>query len=73
MTHLKNSKIIRETRKLIPGDIGIIAKIENKSAIKNEVVDNKTPKAVQKAQKTAVVEKIPTPKVEKKEEKVVVK
>jgi pyruvate kinase len=35
LSYVKNSKIIRETRKLIPGDIGIIAKIENKSAIKN--------------------------------------
>jgi pyruvate kinase len=35
LSYVKNSKIIRETRKLIPVDIGIIAKIENKSAIKN--------------------------------------
>ncbi len=35
LSYVKNSKIIRETRKLIPIDIGIIAKIENKSAIKN--------------------------------------
>jgi pyruvate kinase len=35
LSYVKNSKIIRETRKLIPQDIGIIAKIENKSAIKN--------------------------------------
>jgi pyruvate kinase len=35
LSYVKNSKIIRETRKLIPSDIGIIAKIENKSAIKN--------------------------------------
>jgi pyruvate kinase len=35
LSYVKNSKIIRETRKLIPGDIGIIAKVENKSAIKN--------------------------------------
>ena len=32
---VKNSKIIKQTRKLIPQDTGIIAKIENKSAIKN--------------------------------------
>jgi pyruvate kinase len=35
LSYVKNSKIIRQTRKLIPQDIGIIAKIENKSAIKN--------------------------------------
>jgi pyruvate kinase len=35
LSYVKNSKIIRETRKLIPQDTGIIAKIENKSAIKN--------------------------------------
>ena len=35
LSYVKNSKIIKETRKLIPKDIGIIAKIENKSAIKN--------------------------------------
>ncbi|CAO6123989.1 PykF Pyruvate kinase [Candidatus Pelagibacterales bacterium] len=35
LSYVKNSKIIRETRKLIPIDIGIIAKVENKSAIKN--------------------------------------
>ena len=35
LSYVKNSKIIKQTRKLIPGDIGIIAKIENKSAIKN--------------------------------------
>ena len=35
LSYVKNSKIIKETRKLIPMDIGIIAKIENKSAIKN--------------------------------------
>jgi pyruvate kinase len=35
LSYVKNSKIIKETRKLISKDIGIIAKIENKSAIKN--------------------------------------
>jgi len=35
LSYVKNSKIIKQTRKLIPQDIGIIAKIENKSAIKN--------------------------------------
>jgi pyruvate kinase len=35
LSYVKNSKIIKQTRKLIPVDIGIIAKIENKSAIKN--------------------------------------
>jgi pyruvate kinase len=35
LSYVKNSKIIRETRKLIPQDTGIIAKVENKSAIKN--------------------------------------
>jgi pyruvate kinase len=35
LSYVKNSKIIKQTRKLIPGDIGIIAKVENKSAIKN--------------------------------------
>jgi pyruvate kinase len=35
LSYVKNSKIIRETRKLITQDTGIIAKIENKSAIKN--------------------------------------
>jgi pyruvate kinase len=35
LSYVKNSKIIRQTRKLIPQDTGIIAKIENKSAIKN--------------------------------------
>lgn len=35
LSYVKNSKIIKQTRKLIPADIGIIAKIENKSAIKN--------------------------------------
>jgi pyruvate kinase len=35
LSYVKNSKIIKQTRKLIPQDTGIIAKIENKSAIKN--------------------------------------
>ena len=35
LSYVKNSKIIKQTRKLIPQDAGIIAKIENKSAIKN--------------------------------------
>ncbi len=35
LSYVKNSKIIKQTKKLIPQDIGIIAKIENKSAIKN--------------------------------------
>ena len=35
LSYVKNSKIIKQTRKLIPSDTGIIAKIENKSAIKN--------------------------------------
>ncbi|MSP06862.1 MAG: pyruvate kinase, partial [Candidatus Fonsibacter sp.] len=35
LSYVKNSKIIKETRKIVPKDIGIIAKIENKSAIKN--------------------------------------
>jgi pyruvate kinase len=35
LSYVKNSKIIKETRKIISNDIGIIAKIENKSAIKN--------------------------------------
>jgi pyruvate kinase len=35
LSYVKNSKIIKETRKLISKDVGIIAKIENKSAIKN--------------------------------------
>jgi pyruvate kinase len=35
LSYVKNSKIIKETRKLISKDIGIIAKVENKSAIKN--------------------------------------
>jgi pyruvate kinase len=35
LSYVKNSKIIKQTRKLIPQDTGIIAKVENKSAIKN--------------------------------------
>lgn len=35
LSYVKNSKIIQQTRKLIPKDIGIIAKIENKIAVKN--------------------------------------
>jgi pyruvate kinase len=35
LSYVKNSKIIKETRKLISTDIGIIAKVENKSALKN--------------------------------------
>ena len=35
LSYVKNSKIIKQTRKLISQDTGIIAKIENKSAIKN--------------------------------------
>jgi pyruvate kinase len=35
LSYVKNSKIIKQTRKLIPSDTGIIAKVENKSAIKN--------------------------------------
>jgi pyruvate kinase len=35
LSYVKNSKIIKQTKKLIPQDTGIIAKIENKSAIKN--------------------------------------
>jgi pyruvate kinase len=35
LSYVKNSKIIKQTRKLIPKDTGIIAKVENKSAIKN--------------------------------------
>jgi len=35
LSYVKNSKIIKQTRKHIPQDIGIISKIENKSAIKN--------------------------------------
>jgi pyruvate kinase len=35
LSYVKNSKIIKQTRKLIPQDTGIVAKIENKSAIKN--------------------------------------
>ncbi|MFZ9438534.1 MAG: pyruvate kinase, partial [Candidatus Fonsibacter ubiquis] len=35
LSYVKNSKIIKETRKLISTDMGIIAKVENKSALKN--------------------------------------
>jgi pyruvate kinase len=35
LSYVKNSKIIKQTRKLIPQDTGIIAKVENKSAVKN--------------------------------------
>ena len=35
LSYVKNSKIIKQTKKLIPQDTGIIAKVENKSAIKN--------------------------------------
>ena len=35
LSYVKNSKIIKQTRKLIPQDAGIIAKVENKTAIKN--------------------------------------
>ena len=35
LSYVKNSKIIKQTRKLISQDTGIIAKVENKSAIKN--------------------------------------
>ena len=35
LSYVKNSKIIKQTRKLISTDIGIISKIENKSALKN--------------------------------------
>jgi pyruvate kinase len=35
LSYVKNSKIIKQTRKFIPQDTGIIAKVENKSAIKN--------------------------------------
>ena len=35
LSYVKNSKIIQQTRKLVPRDVGIIAKIENKSAIRN--------------------------------------
>jgi len=35
LSYVKNSKIIKQTRRLIPQDTGIIAKVENKSAIKN--------------------------------------
>ena len=35
LSYVKNSKIIKETRKLILTDMGIIAKVENKSALKN--------------------------------------
>lgn len=35
LSYVKNSKIIQQTRKLVAKDVGIIAKIENKSAIKN--------------------------------------
>ncbi len=35
LSYLQNAKLIHQTRKLIPKDIGIIAKIENKSALKN--------------------------------------
>ena len=42
LSYVKNSKIIQQTRKLIPRDVGIISKIENKSAIKNikEIIIN---------------------------------
>jgi pyruvate kinase len=35
LSYVKNLKIIKETRKLISADMGIIAKVENKSALKN--------------------------------------
>ena len=35
LSYIQNSKLVKETRKLINSDIGIISKIENKNAIKN--------------------------------------
>ena len=35
LSYVKNLKIIKETRKLISADMGIVAKVENKSALKN--------------------------------------
>ncbi len=35
LSYLQNSKLITQTRKLITSDMGIIAKIENKTALKN--------------------------------------
>ena len=35
LSYLQNEKLIYETRKLIPKDVGIISKIENKHALKN--------------------------------------
>ena len=35
LSYLQNAKLIHQTRKLIPSDMGIIAKIENKIALKN--------------------------------------
>ena len=35
LSYLQNAKLIRQTRNLIPRDMGIISKIENKTALKN--------------------------------------
>lgn len=35
LSYIQSSSLIKETRKLINSDIGIISKIENKIAIKN--------------------------------------
>ena len=35
LSYLQNAKLIYQTRKLISKDMGIISKIENKSALKN--------------------------------------
>ena len=35
LSYLQNAKLIYQTRKLISKDIGIISKIENKTALKN--------------------------------------
>jgi len=35
LSYIQNSELVKETRKLINSDIGIISKIENKNAIKN--------------------------------------
>tara|TARA_X000001036_G_C20674742_1_gene803753 strand:- start:235 stop:1647 length:1413 start_codon:yes stop_codon:yes gene_type:complete len=35
LSYIQNAKLIHQTRKLIPKDMGIISKIENKAALKN--------------------------------------
>ena len=44
LSYIQNAKLIRQTRNLIPKDMGIIAKIENRNALKNikEIINETT-------------------------------